>query len=111
MSPRVNKMQPRKHEGAKKIKGFSFSCFRVFVVAFEKGHMRIGIDLGGTKIEAIALGEHGDVLLRRRIVTPRDNYEATLGAMVTLVRETELEIGRTGSVGVGIPGTISSDTG
>jgi fructokinase len=73
--------------------------------------MRIGIDLGGTKIEAIALGEHGEVLLRRRIAAPRDNYEATLGAMVTLVRETELEIGRTGSVGVGIPGTISADTG
>jgi len=73
--------------------------------------MRIGIDLGGTKIEVIALGERGDVLLRRRIAAPRDNYEATLGAMVALVRETELEIGRMGSVGVGIPGTISSDTG
>jgi len=73
--------------------------------------MRIGIDLGGTKIEAIALGERGDVLLRRRVATPRENYEATLGAMATLVRETEAELGLVGTVGVGIPGTISSASG
>ena len=89
---------------------FSFSCFRVFVVALMR-LMRIGIDLGGTKIEAIALGERGDVLLRRRVATPRENYEATLGAMATLVRETEAELGLVGTVGVGIPGTISSASG
>ena len=73
--------------------------------------MRIGIDLGGTKIEGIALGEDGGVLRRRRIATPRDDYQETLAAIVTLVGEIERELGRLGSVGVGIPGTISSETG
>lgn len=73
--------------------------------------MRIGIDLGGTKIEGIALGDDGRVLLRRRVAAPRDNYQETLSAVVTLVREIEREVGGTGSVGVGIPGTISSETG
>ena len=73
--------------------------------------MRIGIDLGGTKIEAIALSERGDVLLRRRVATPRENYEATLAAMAALVRDTEAELGLVGTVGVGIPGTISPASG
>ena len=73
--------------------------------------MRIGIDLGGTKIEAIALGDDGGVLRRRRIATPRDDYQQTLSAIVTIVGEIERDIGRMGSVGVGIPGTISSETG
>jgi fructokinase len=72
--------------------------------------VRIGIDLGGTKIEAIALGNDGMERVRRRIPTPRD-YEATLAAIPALVAEVEREAGSRGSVGIGIPGTISPATG
>ena len=75
-----------------------------------RARMRIGIDLGGTKTEGIALGEGGGELFRRRIDTPRD-YEGTLAALVGLVAEIERETGETGTVGVGIPGAISPATG
>lgn len=73
--------------------------------------MRIGIDLGGTKIEALAIGGDGVELLRYRVDTPRDDYPGTIGAMAALVRRIEAETGRTGTVGAGIPGTVSSRTG
>lgn len=73
--------------------------------------MRIGVDLGGTKIEAIALGQGGEVLLRRRVATPRDDYDATVEAAAKLVEALERDLGRRGSVGVGIPGAISPATG
>jgi fructokinase len=73
--------------------------------------MRIGIDLGGTKIEAIALEKDHRELARKRIPTPRDDYDATLAALAGLVEDLERETGRRGSVGVGIPGTISPATG
>jgi fructokinase len=73
--------------------------------------MRIGIDLGGTKIEALALDNQGVELARRRIDTPRDDYDATIMAMVGLVRGLEQQTGRTGTVGAGIPGSISRITG
>ena len=73
--------------------------------------MRIGIDLGGTKIEGIALDADGSTRLRRRIPAPRGDYDATLAAVVTLVREIEHELGCTGTVGVGIPGAISPVSG
>jgi fructokinase len=73
--------------------------------------LRFGIDLGGTKIEIIALGDDGVELLRRRVATPRDDYRATLGAIAGLVDETETELGRQGSVGIGIPGAESRVTG
>src|SRR5512138_2471137 len=73
--------------------------------------MRIGVDLGGTKIEAIALDEAGLVLARRRVPTPREDYDATLAAIVSLVRGLEQEAGGRGTVGVGIPGAISPATG
>ena len=72
---------------------------------------RIGIDLGGTKIETAALMPDGCLRLRHRIPTPRGDYEATLAAMVDLVRSLEDRLGGTGSVGVGIPGVISPATG
>jgi len=72
--------------------------------------MRIGIDLGGTKIEAIALSAGGDEIARRRVSTPRD-YGASLDAVAALVHETERAAGRTGTVGVGIPGTVVPRTG
>jgi fructokinase len=72
--------------------------------------MQIGIDLGGTKIEGIALEADTLVAVRRRLATPRD-YAGTLDAIERLVIEIETEAGRTGSVGVGIPGVVSRATG
>lgn len=76
-----------------------------------KERMRIGIDLGGTKIETLAIDREGRELVRHRIDTPRENYEATIAAMAELVRRIEREAGTTGTVGAGIPGCISSVTG
>ena len=73
--------------------------------------MRIGIDLGGTKIEGILLDEAGAVVARRRVATPRDDYEATVGAVAALARELEGEAGTTATVGVGTPGAISPARG
>ncbi len=73
--------------------------------------LRIGIDLGGTKIEIIALAEDGRELLRRRRATPREDYRGILDVVATLVRDAEAELGASGSVGVGTPGSISRVTG
>jgi len=73
--------------------------------------MRIGIDLGGTKIEGIAIDDQGGERLRRRIAAPRGDYANTLTAVCGLVRDIEQTTGATGTVGVGIPGTISPATG
>jgi fructokinase len=73
--------------------------------------MLIGIDWGGTKIEAIALDEHGTELARRRIATPQHDYDAGIAAAAGLVRAIEGETGGTGTVGIGIPGAISPATG
>jgi fructokinase len=73
--------------------------------------MRIGIDLGGTKIEGIAIADDGTERLRRRIAAPRGDYTKTLAAVASLVREIEGEVGARGTVGVGIPGTVSPATG
>ncbi|MEQ4675733.1 fructokinase [Providencia vermicola] len=73
--------------------------------------MRIGIDLGGTKIEVIALDDDGETLFRKRVSTPKGDYPATLNAIVGLVNDAEMATGQTGSVGVGIPGTLSPVTG
>ena len=72
---------------------------------------RIGIDLGGTKIEAAVLGDDGAVRARRRVATPRDDYAATLRAITALVEDLEAEMGSAAVVGVGMPGTISPATG
>ena len=73
--------------------------------------MQIGIDLGGTKIEGIGLDASTPVAVRRRVATPRDDYPGTLDAIARLVAEIEAEAGRTGSVGVGMPGVVSRATG
>lgn len=73
--------------------------------------MRIGIDMGGTKIEGIALADGGEELSRQRVPTPQDDYEATVSAVVELVEALEEEAGEEGSVGIGIPGAISPVTG
>ena len=73
--------------------------------------IRIGIDLGGTKIESIALDATGNVVERRRVATPRNDYDATVNTVADLVAEVERSTGCTGTVGVGIPGTLSRATG
>lgn len=72
--------------------------------------MRIGLDLGGTKIEAIALDGTRE-LLRRRVPSPRGDYHATIRAVVDLVAALESELRHTATVGIGIPGAISTVTG
>jgi predicted NBD/HSP70 family sugar kinase len=72
--------------------------------------IRIGIDLGGTKTEIIALDERRTELLRRREPTPSDDYPATLELVVRLVRESEIELGKRGSIGIGTPGARSPAT-
>jgi len=73
--------------------------------------LRLGIDLGGTKIEIIALDDDGRELLRRRVPTPASDYEATLRAVADLIEGAERELGQRGSVGIGTPGSISHATG
>lgn len=72
--------------------------------------MRIGVDLGGTKIEVVVLDDDGMEHVRRRVPTPPD-YEATIAAIVALVTDVEAEVGARGAVGVGMPGTLSPQTG
>jgi fructokinase len=73
--------------------------------------MRLGIDLGGSKIEIIALASDSTELLRRRVPAPHGDYQATLTAVAGLVAQTENELGQRGSVGIGIPGAESRVTG
>ena len=72
--------------------------------------MRIGLDLGGTKITALALGDDGTTLATRRIATPR-SYAGSCDALVALVRALEESTGQAGSVGIGIPGAVVPATG
>jgi len=73
--------------------------------------VRIGIDLGGTKIEAIALDDCGHELLRRRVPTPQHDYEETLEAVAGLVLSIEGQLRARGSIGIGMPGALSPATG
>jgi fructokinase len=75
------------------------------------GRHRIGVDLGGTKIEAAALDRAGQIVLRRRIGTPAGDYDGTVAAIASLIQEIEKELGERATVGVGIPGTIVAATG
>jgi fructokinase len=69
--------------------------------------MRIGIDLGGTKIEGIAMGDASQILFRKRVPTPHGNYQATLGAIAALVSDINAEAGPARSIGIGAPGSIN----
>ena len=79
--------------------------------------VRIGIDLGGTKIEGLALADDGREIERRRVVAPRGNYEQSVHAIVDLVTAIESACpaeatkAHVAKVGVGIPGAISPATG
>jgi len=72
---------------------------------------RIGIDLGGTKIEIVALDARGAERLRRRVPTPSDSYSATLEAIAGLVHDGEAALGGPATIGIGTPGAISPATG
>jgi fructokinase len=72
--------------------------------------IRIGVDVGGTKIEAVALDGSREAA-RRRLDTPRGDYASTVDAIVAVVRRVEEDVGAQGTIGVGIPGTLSPATG
>lgn len=69
--------------------------------------IRFGIDLGGTKIEILALDERGEERYRQRVATPQGSYAETLAAIVGLVKSAESKLGESGSVGIATPGAIS----
>jgi fructokinase len=73
--------------------------------------VRIGLDLGGTKIEVAVLAGDGRIVLRRRISSPQGDYAATVEVLANLVLSCEAEVGATCTVGVGIPGAVSPVTG
>jgi fructokinase len=73
--------------------------------------LKIGIDLGGTKTEALVLDAAGRELCRKRVATPRGSYEEILSAIVRLIDDVERECGARGSIGIGIPGITSPATG
>ena len=73
--------------------------------------MRIGIDLGGTKIEAIALDNSGNELFRQRVATPQGEYVKILQVIKQIINDVEKEIGQQGSIGIGTPGALSPASG
>lgn len=73
--------------------------------------MRIGVDLGGSKIEVALLDEDGSVRFRHRITAPQGDYAATVAAVAGLVKQADSQAGGGATVGIGIPGTISPATG
>jgi len=73
--------------------------------------MRIGFDVGGTKIAAVALGDGDEPLASERIATPRGDYAGTLAEIARLVEEIERQTGPSSTIGIGIPGSISPSTG
>ncbi len=73
--------------------------------------IRIGIDLGGTKTEVAALDASNGILLRRRVPTPRDDYDATVATISMLVHDAERELGERAPVGIGTPGATSHASG
>lgn len=78
--------------------------------ASTQNKIRIGVDLGGTKIEFVALERDGLELHRHRVPTPRNDYDGTVRVIKEGVELVERELGRSATVGVGIPGTISGIT-
>lgn len=73
--------------------------------------MRIGIDLGGTKIEGIALEDSGEIPIRERVATPRHDYKSIVQSIADLIISIEKQYGEPGTVGMGIPGSASATTG
>ena len=74
-------------------------------------NLRLGIDLGGTKTEIIALADDGSTVLRQRVATPQGNYAETLKVICELVSNAEQQLGQKGTLGIGIPGAESLVSG
>lgn len=72
--------------------------------------LRIGVDIGGSKIEIATFGDDGSERLRRRVATPHGDYRTALGALAELIRGTERDLGQSASVGIGLPGAVSPRT-
>ncbi|PCJ88527.1 MAG: fructokinase [Thiotrichaceae bacterium] len=72
--------------------------------------MKIGIDLGGTKIEGIALSDGGEELFRHRVATPQGDYQGTLRSIAELINKIEATVNEKGSIGICTPGTLSPST-
>lgn len=72
---------------------------------------RIGVDLGGTKIEAVLMDPAGEILRRERVPTPRHDYRKTIETIHELVQQLERDLGTPATVGIGTPGAISPATG
>ena len=77
----------------------------------ENNGLRFGIDLGGTKVELLALNAHGEELWRQREFTPQGDYWGTLYVIRDLVSAAERQLGAKGTVGIGTPGALSKATG
>jgi len=77
----------------------------------EKTGFRIGVDLGGTKIEIIGLSDDGQEKIRYRVPTPSNSYNEIIHTICDLVHSVESEVGLMGAVGLAMPGAISSDSG
>ena len=73
--------------------------------------IKLGVDLGGTKTEIIALDDAGDTLLRRRVATPSGDYRATLNMIRDLVAQADRELGVRCAIGIGTPGSRSPSDG
>jgi fructokinase len=71
--------------------------------------MKIGIDVGGTKTEGILIDNSGKELARNRIKTEK-NYDGTISGIISIVKEFERDFGDSDSVGIGMPGAVSSET-
>ncbi|HRO50568.1 MAG TPA: ROK family protein [Hyphomicrobium sp.] len=75
------------------------------------GALRLGIDLGGTKIEGCVLAPDGSEAARQRILAPQGNYDDTLAALTSLIRDLEKQAGAAVTIGIGMPGSLSPSTG
>jgi fructokinase len=84
---------------------------RLLDVSADDRGVSLGIDLGGTKIEIVALARDGAELLRHRVATPQGSYDASLDAIIALIRDAERTLGVAATVGLGTPGAISTATG
>jgi fructokinase len=87
------------------------SSWQAAVRDTQSGTLQLGIDLGGTKIAAVVLGDDGRIVWETRVPSPRDDYDATIEAIASLVSSGERTAGRSCSVGIGIPGALSPATG
>jgi fructokinase len=87
----------------------TIGCFAITTKAchVEEDMVKVGIDLGGTKIEVVVLGEDNRELFRRRVATPQGDYWAIISTIAELVKTAERKSGERGTIGIGTPGSIS----